>query len=326
MQTSSIINIKEAKQQIESDILRLIKSGNYNNWFHEIYEYSLLPAGKLFRPLLAYASALDFGMDFEDKTAQNGIRNFSCALEIHHTYTLIHDDMPCMDDDEYRRGRLSTHAKFGSWQALLAGDALQSLSFYLIAKNKAQYRNEILDYAHWCLGAKGLILGQALDLDHQMTESFKNLILTHKLKTARLIQLSLVGAYLQTPAVEFKTAKAIHRLGEHMGVAFQLLDDLCELEDEVLSEHEEAVNPWKTRQEDCFNELSRNLSYMKQFFHQYKCENIRLVYGQYLGKVLTIINSNKGNIIKHLNVETGQRPASNYTLDPIISLLNTLTL
>lgn len=321
----NLIDIKERQTQIEADIKSVIDRANYNNFFSEIYDYSLLPAGKLFRPLLAWATAMDFGINLDSQSARASISNFSCALEIHHTYTLIHDDMPCMDDDEYRRGRLSTHAKFGQWQALLAGDALQSLSFNLINKIKTPLKYEILNYAHWCLGAKGLILGQALDLDHQMTESFKNLILTHKLKTARLIQLSIVGSYLQTKDASLKVAKDLHRLGHHMGIAFQLLDDLCELEDEKLSDHEEAVNPWKTRQEDCYSELQRNLEYMRGFFAKYHSENIKLVYGQYLGKILSILKPNQETITQHLNTETGQRPAS-YSLDPIISLLNTLTL
>ncbi|MFG1499352.1 polyprenyl synthetase family protein [Halobacteriovorax sp. XZX-3] len=323
MQNQSLLKPKEARQQIEADLKLFIDQNNYHNFFSEIYDYSLLPAGKLFRPLLAYATAKDFGIDFSNQKLEKSIKSFSCALEIHHTYTLIHDDMPCMDDDEYRRGRLSTHAKFGQWQALLAGDALQSLSFNLINKIQVRNKYEILNYAHWCLGAKGLILGQALDLGHHMTESFKNLILTHKLKTARLIQLSIVGPYLFNDDADLKTAKALHRLGHHMGIAFQLLDDLCELEDEVLSEHEEAVNPWKTRSQECFNELQSNLEYMKVFFEKYACENIRLVYGEYLGKILSIIEPNQRTITGHLDVETGARPAS---LDPIISLLNTLTL
>ncbi|WP_412473542.1 polyprenyl synthetase family protein [Halobacteriovorax sp. YZS-1-1] len=329
MQTTNNLDIKNARQHIEADLKELIEKHSYQNFFHEIYDYSLLPAGKLFRPLLAYATAMDFGINLDNKDAHNSIKSFSCALEIHHTYTLIHDDMPCMDDDQYRRGRLSTHAKFGQWQALLAGDALHGLSFNLINKIKCNNKYEILNYAHWCLGAKGLILGQALDLDHQMTESFENLVLTHKLKTARLIQLAIVGAYLQTENTTFQQAKALHRLGHHMGVAFQLLDDLCELEDEKLSEHESAVNPWLTRQTQCFNELKRNLEYQKHFFEKYGCENLRFVYGQYLGKILSIIENSKETIISHLSqlkneedVETAQAAS----LDPIISLLNTLTL
>lgn len=329
MQTTNNVNrldIKNARQHIEADIKSLIERHSYQNFFHEVYDYSLLPAGKLFRPLLAYATAIDFGLDINEKSAKESIKNFSCALEIHHTYTLIHDDMPCMDDDEYRRGRLSTHAKFGQWQALLAGDALHGLSFNLINKIKTENKYEILNYAHWCLGTKGLIFGQALDLDHQMTESFENLILTHQLKTARLIQLAIVGAYGLSPKANFTQAKALHRLGHHMGVAFQLLDDLCELEDEILSPHEAAVNPWLTRQTQCFNELKRNLDYLEFFFNEYGCENLRFVYGQYLGKILSIIENNKETIISHLLKKENTETDNSASLDPIISLLNTLTL
>lgn len=290
----------------------------YENFFSETYQYSLFPTGKLFRPLLVWAISQDFSKSQSFNKDQKLLASFT---EVHHTYTLIHDDMPCMDDDDMRRGRASTHKKFGQWQALLSGDGLTNASYSLLAKISPEKVAHILKYATWSLGPKGLILGQALDLSGKMTESFKDLVLTHRLKTARLIQVALVGSLILTDKNDYKydnnllEVKSMHRLGDHMGVAFQLLDDLCELVDEKLSDHEQEVNPWPRYTKECEKQLSDSLNYIESYFNKYETKNLKNVYGLYLRKIKTLITGSESIIENHIGTN----------LTPILSSLDSLS-
>ncbi len=214
--------------------------------FKEVYQYALFPTGKLFRPLLAWASYLDHQIT-EDLVIgpKDNISYFCSAVETHHTYTLLHDDLPCMDDDNERRGRPSSHIQFNEWKALLAGDGLLNMSYQLLSKIDHLNQNLILKFFSWALGPKGLIQGQVLDLSNEMTQSFQHLVRTHQLKTSRLIQVSLLGGHLcsHTP-IKRKTLLDLARLGNDMGVLFQFFDDLSELAGQEVSGHELKVNPW----------------------------------------------------------------------------------
>lgn len=232
--------------------------------FYEVMEYSLLPAGKLFRPKLCLSTFADrMGWDKtlqELKNPHSALSLCCSSLEIHHTYTLIHDDLPCMDDDDMRRGRPSTHKKFGQWQAVLAGDSLLHLSHSLLAKIESPDLNRLLRFFNWALGGKGLILGQVYDLSGKMNQSFDNLVTTHILKTARLIQTSLfLGKWCAGLENPYNETKETLRLGEALGVSFQLLDDLSEGVD-PLSEHEATVNPFINFPDESFTTLNQHLA------------------------------------------------------------------
>lgn len=228
-------------QNIDNQLNRLLP----HHPISKAYRYACLPPGKLFRPLLSAGVFLLHSSDSEAVYTQkdSNASKFAAFLELHHSYTLVHDDMPCMDDDDVRRGKASTHKKFGQWQALLIGDGLQSASWQLLSKINHPQLISLFRYSTWALGPKGLLQGQVLDLSEEMTLSLDNLILTHKLKTARLIQVALVGGYLLSKSPSFKTAQSYHRLGEALGISFQLLDDITELT-EKLGKHELLVNPW----------------------------------------------------------------------------------
>jgi len=280
--------------------------------FADVYKYGVLPAGKLFRPKLALAS---FNDSSRDQAAYNeDLWKLCTALEIHHAYTLIHDDLPAMDDDDMRRGQLSTHKKFGQWQAILAGDGLSIASFRLLSRithPSAQLLSQISAHA---LGPKGLIQGQALDLSHEMNLSFENLLKTHELKTARLIQLSLVGgALLATPKVETKSLKQLWRLGYAVGVSFQLLDDLLELCDETLSQHEKDINPWPKLTAKCSNKTQKLFKTVDQM----ASKNIKNELALYYKKTLEAALKGQKNIETHIR--------DNNQLQPVMSLLNILS-
>ncbi|MFZ4713510.1 MAG: polyprenyl synthetase family protein [Bacteriovoracaceae bacterium] len=214
----------------------------------EIYHYALFPTGKLIRSQFLFTLAQDLKSSIVPD-------HFLAAsfLEFHHAYSLIHDDLPCMDDDSERRGKPSTHIAFGEWQALLAGDGLLSLSYGALAQLKTPHLRSLMRFCTWATGPKGLIHGQVMDLSLEMNQNLKSLMKTHELKTARLFQISaLMAYYLSLNKEEVPEIKEIWRflyLGKNLGIYFQLVDDLTELLSE-LSTHEKAVNPFLKQKEE----------------------------------------------------------------------------
>jgi farnesyl diphosphate synthase len=195
--------------------------------------YSVLVGGKRFRPLLFFAGA-EAGPDRLPEDAVEA----AAALELLHTYSLVHDDLPCMDDDELRRGQPTCHVKFGEATALLAGDALQTLGFELLAtrpaggKFAARRALAVAMTAH-AIGVEGMAGGQALDLAATgrpvpVEERATRLKRMHALKTGRLIRLSLELGALHAGA-ETDALRAIGRYGDVLGLLFQIADDLLDV-------------------------------------------------------------------------------------------------
>ena len=253
---------------LENHIKHHISRSSTYSHFKEILDYATLPAGKLFRPGLACSIYKDIAGDTrfreELKNPNSAISLFAIALEIHHAYTLVHDDLPCMDDDDERRGKPSVHKQYGEYKAVLGGDALLHESHGLI--NKIDHKNDrfIRKVFHWSLGAKGLILGQIYDLSGVISQDFLSLLRTHELKTARLIQLALIGGYYlgSDAKVTYKQLKSLLSLGQSIGVAFQLLDDLSECIDE-LSSHEKEVSPFLNFPHESLSKLESCLTIIK---------------------------------------------------------------
>jgi geranylgeranyl diphosphate synthase type II len=195
----------------------------------EAIRHSLLAPCKRLRPLLVLMSCQACGCDYGRALAA------ACAVEMIHTYSLIHDDLPAMDDDDYRRGRLTNHKVFGEAMAILAGDALLTLAFRLVAANAAaaaepavvaRVVSEIADAA----GTDGMVGGQVVDIESEgKAISAEMLDYIHLRKTAALIRASLrVGALLVggSPA----QVEAISRSGQSLGLAFQIVDDILDVE------------------------------------------------------------------------------------------------
>jgi geranylgeranyl pyrophosphate synthase len=182
--------------------------------YQELYSYAL-SNGKFFRARLSVAIYKRFaGKSVDD------LKNFVLFLEFHHAYTLIHDDLPCMDDGKIRRGKMSHHLYFNEYLSLLTGDALLNLSYEYLTKIVSHNNLKIIRLATKMLGANGLILGQIMDL-----EKDRDVLKVYYLKTARLIQMALLGAYLMV-ASDFRVILDLFILGKGIGLMFQLLDDL----------------------------------------------------------------------------------------------------
>ncbi|HEX8708869.1 MAG TPA: farnesyl diphosphate synthase [Pyrinomonadaceae bacterium] len=189
--------------------------------------WSLLGGGKRFRPLLLLATGSAFD-------APAGVLlDTACALEMIHTYSLIHDDLPSMDDDELRRGRPTCHVRFGEATAILAGDALQTLAFQTIAADESlspEVRVRlVLEVARAAGAPLGMVEGQALDLAAESREvSPSELERIHRLKTGALISASARAGALIAGASERELA-AVTSYGDALGLLFQITDDLLDV-------------------------------------------------------------------------------------------------
>jgi geranylgeranyl diphosphate synthase type II len=202
-------------------------AGEHPESLHEAMRYSTLSAGKRLRGILCLAAHRLFGNPQPD-----AVLDAACALEFLHTYTLIHDDLPALDDDELRRGNPTCHVVFGEAVALLAGDALQALAFETLVGCCAEQEavNKCVRLLARTAGSCFLIGGQVADLEGEgraATEEAVSFI--HSRKTAELITASLeIGAILaRAPDVH---VKELEHLGRNAGLAFQIVDDLLDLE------------------------------------------------------------------------------------------------
>ncbi|MBQ9532068.1 MAG: polyprenyl synthetase family protein [Eubacterium sp.] len=188
--------------------------------------YSLANGGKRLRPVLVLEFCKMCGGDYRKAIP------LACAIEYIHTYSLIHDDLPCMDDDDMRRGAPSCHVVFGQATALLAGDALLTHAFELIADSdisddkKAKAVSLLAQNA----GVGGMIGGQALDLKYEnMDTSVTDILTIHKLKTGALISAACILGCIAAGADD-KQIEAASRYAYYLGLAFQIKDDLLDIE------------------------------------------------------------------------------------------------
>ena len=196
---------------------------------HRAMRYSVMAGGKRLRPILVIAGCEAVGGQAEH------VMPTACALELIHTYSLIHDDLPAMDDDDYRRGRLTNHKVFGDAVAILAGDALLTHAFRLIAgdvdgASDARVIADVVAEISEAAGTGGMVGGQVVDLESEgKTVSAETLDYIHTHKTAALIRASLrVGAMLAGAKPD--ALAAITRASEALGLAFQIVDDILDVE------------------------------------------------------------------------------------------------
>ena len=191
-------------------------------------KYSLLGGGKRIRPFLVNEVCKMLGKDVEASMP------FAAAVEMIHTYSLIHDDLPCMDDDDMRRGKASNHKVYGEAYALLAGDALLTNAFEVAASNKLVPTDAIRDaitVLATAAGDLGMIGGQIIDLEGENKKlSFDQLLLLHSLKTGKMIEVSArLGCIAAGYAVDAQITEKICSYARKIGLAFQVIDDLLDV-------------------------------------------------------------------------------------------------
>ena len=193
----------------------------------EAMKYSLLAGGKRIRPLLLMATA--------DTVGGNGYNYLpvACGLEMIHTYSLIHDDLPLMDNDDYRRGRLTNHKVYGDGMALLAGDALLTLAFEVMLEQKnvsSDVLVETIREVAMCAGNYGMVGGQALDIDAEGKEiSMTDLNTLHAAKTGAMF-IAAVRSGARLAGADSQQLLALTKFADLIGLAFQITDDILDVE------------------------------------------------------------------------------------------------
>ncbi|MFH1282734.1 MAG: polyprenyl synthetase family protein [bacterium] len=206
----------------------------YSQVLAESMKYSVLADGKRLRALLLIAVSEMFGLPMRK------VKYAACALELIHTYSLIHDDLPCMDNDDFRRGKLTNHKRFGEAVALLAGDALLAYAFELLAKNADMLGLNSNDFSTLIatiarsIGYDGMVGGQVVDMllsmKHEAVsrgEINKKLNFMHINKTAALISASITAGGVLAKAPK-KNIKYLMEFGLKIGLAFQVVDDILD--------------------------------------------------------------------------------------------------
>ena len=199
----------------------------YPEIIHKAMRYSVFAGGKRLRPIMVMEACRAFGGDVEKAMP------FACAIEMIHTYSLIHDDLPALDNDDYRRGRLTSHKMFGENMAILAGDALLHHAFETMAEacvkmNDIKYTKAMLAIAQGA-GINGMVAGQVVDVISEGKEIDKDTLdYIHKNKTAAMI-IGALKAGAEIGGASDEEIKNIERVGELVGVAFQIQDDILDV-------------------------------------------------------------------------------------------------
>ena len=220
--------LSECKQKVLNRIESLLVN---KDQITSSMRYSALADSKCIRAGLVFASG-----KLEGQLDEAGLTDIATSIELMHSYSLIHDDLPAMDDDGMRRGQPSNHVKFNEATAILAGDALQALAFETIASSKSitdAHKVEAVRMLAAACGHQGMVLGQQYDLDAEKNE-FLDIELIHSLKTAKLIQVALTMPYLGNE-MHKKTQVLLDSLGGKIGLAFQIMDDVLEVSSDTVT-------------------------------------------------------------------------------------------
>lgn len=223
--------LSEKRAEIELRLADFIKNPQAELSQHfETLQYSLLAGGKRVRPILCIAAAESLGCQMDS------LISIACSLEYIHTYSLVHDDLPAMDDDDLRRGKPTNHKVYGEAAAILAGDGLLTFAFEILSSpdyfdNISQVDQlRIIQLISRAAGSHGMVGGQALDIKSEQKQiPFERLKLIHRCKTG-----ALISAAVKTGAIIGKATKeqymALTIFGDHIGLAFQIVDDLLNVE------------------------------------------------------------------------------------------------
>ena len=216
----------EKLEKIGQTIEDFYRSQQVSSDLSEVILYSVQAGGKRIRPLLLLELIQAFGLELAETHYQ-----VAAALEMIHTGSLIHDDLPAMDDDDYRRGRLTSHKKFGEDMAILAGDSLFLDPYGLLARAElpSQVKVDLISELSLASGSFGMVAGQVLDMQGEgQAISLEDLKIIHANKTGKLLTYPFVAAGLIVQAQQSVQDK-LRRIGELLGLAFQVRDDILDV-------------------------------------------------------------------------------------------------
>ena len=222
--------LAECRERTEAALAHWLPvTGTQPQRLHQAMHYAVLGAGKRVRPSLVYAAGKSVGVP------RPQLDGLACAVELIHAYSLIHDDLPAMDNDDLRRGRPTCHREFDEATAILAGDALQTLAFQVICQDRALQvdaatRLSMLETLVLASGSRGMAGGQALDMAAVGRElDLAELEAIHIHKTGALIRASVKLGALAAPGLDATALKHLDRFGKCIGLAFQVQDDILDV-------------------------------------------------------------------------------------------------
>lgn len=215
------------RQRVDAALARCLPAPTVHpTKLHDAMRYAVLNGGKRVRPLLVYMAGTAVGAPLMT------LDPAACAVELVHAYSLVHDDLPCMDNDDLRRGQPTCHKAFDEPTALLVGDALQSLAFQLLAQSQllsANQRLEMIELLATAIGSRGMAGGQALDIEAVgKSLSLVELENLHIHKTGALIRASVKMGALAMPDLPTDIMQALDHYAKCIGLAFQIHDDILD--------------------------------------------------------------------------------------------------
>ena len=211
-------HIKNSQITFNKDLKLFFDKYKSKSLIHRAMWYSINNGGKRLRPIIFQEISKGIGLKKQDYVYA------MLSIELMHSYSLVHDDLPSMDNDDYRRGKLSTHKKFNEAQAILSGNGLLTLAFELLSSKYSPMLSRELSYA---TGSKGLAGGQSIDLLSQSNKTnLKNILNIHELKTAKLFEFSVTAPFIII--CDKKRIKFAKRYGLLLGKTFQIIDDLID--------------------------------------------------------------------------------------------------
>ncbi len=228
--------VDDYQQRVDAALERWLPPPDVNPiCLHQAMRYAVLAPGKRVRPILVYATASALGIDLKR------VDGAASAVEIIHAYSLIHDDLPAMDDDDLRRGRPTCHRKFDEATAILAGDALQALAFYIISHDPqmtpdAEARLQMVEKLSLFSGSRGMAGGQAIDLAAVgKTLNIAELETMHIHKTGALIRTCVQLAALSTNKLSQQRHQALDSYAKLIGLSFQVQDDILDVTSDTVT-------------------------------------------------------------------------------------------
>lgn len=220
--------LKSRREIVDSHIVALLEDLEYPSAIAEGMKYSVLNGGKRLRPILLLMT-----LEILNQDMREGL-SIGAAIELIHSYSLVHDDLPALDNDDYRRGKLTTHKKFGEAEAILIGDALLTHAFNILSEKTEKISPEklikIIALTSKYAGINGMIGGQMIDIQSEGKKiDLDTLKYIHSHKTGKMIKLPIeIGCIIGNP--DAKKREALIEYGELIGLAFQIKDDILDIE------------------------------------------------------------------------------------------------
>lgn len=220
------MTIAELKRLVDQYLAKYLAADCDQATLYSSMRYSLMAGGKRLRPTLTLAVAHALGQELDEN-----VQRAACAVELLHTYSLIHDDLPAMDNDDLRRFLPTNHRRFGAGMATLAGDGLLTLAFQWVSENDlpAEVRLKLVQLLSEAAGPAGMVAGQAMDIHYEGTQlPLAQLKKLHAKKTGALLKYSVLAGGVIAQASE-QTCQLLGQFGAHYGLAFQIYDDLMDV-------------------------------------------------------------------------------------------------